>query len=331
LKPAVTQAGLPRTVCVITRDDNLSADRVVMELEGLGSPVLRFDLADIPGHVSLDACLDDGRWTGALSAHGRRTVALDDIGAILWWHPGSPRITAAGLSEAERQWAERETVAGLAGILTTLDCLHVNHPSNTRAAQLKVDALVQAARSGLRVPPTWVGNAPAGAANFASSSPHGAVCKSLVAPAIIDGGYRSFYTSCVAPGSIDESIAASGHQLQHAIVKECEVRLIVVGDGMFAARIDAHSESARADFRSDYEALAYAHIEIPETVRTGVTALMDHYGLVYAAIDLLVDPEQRWYLIDLNPAGQYDWLQAELPLPISAAMAHLLASGADPR
>ncbi|WP_406141682.1 hypothetical protein [Streptomyces sp. NBC_01089] len=42
----------------------------------------------------------------------------------------------------------------------------------------------------------------------------------------------------------------------------------------------------------------------------GVLALMSHSTLAYAAIDLLVGHDDRWYLIDLNPAGQYDWLQA---------------------
>lgn len=323
---ALPQTGRARPVCVVTENTDVAGDRIVLELAGLDAPVLRFDLADFPRHVTLDAALHDGAWTGTLHAHGR-TAALEDIGAILWWHPGKPRITATGLSPAQAQWVQKEATAGLVGVLASLACLHLNHPASTLSAQLKADALAHAARCGLRVPATWIGNTPGAARGFVSGGPSGTVCKSLVTPEIRDGNRRSsLYTSPVIPAQIDQSIAEGAHQLQHTVPKAYEVRLVVVGTDMFAARIDAHTDTARRDFRADYTALTYAHTDIPDTVRTGMTRLLDHYRLTYAAADLIVDPDGHWWFIDLNPAGHYDWLQKELPsLPISTAIARLLA------
>ncbi|MFF8789201.1 MvdC/MvdD family ATP grasp protein [Streptomyces sp. NPDC015125] len=317
-------AGQGHPVCLVTQDDNGTADRIVLELANLDVPVLRLDLADFPHHVRLDGMFDGDTWTGTLKNRGH-TVALEDIGAVLWWHPGTPRIASDGLSEAETTWIQRESAAGLVGVLAALNCVHVNHPAATRAAQLKAEVLAQAARCGLGVPATWIGNDPTGAGDFLSATPSGAVCKSLVSPALVDHrSYRSFHTSRVE--AVDDSIGLSAHQLQRAITKEFEVRLVVVGADMYAARIDAHSPAAQADFRSDYDALTYRHTCIPKAVRRGVTDLLDHYGLSFAAIDLLVDTSGRWWLIDLNPAGQYDWLQKELPdLAISAGIARMLA------
>jgi 8-oxo-dGTP pyrophosphatase MutT (NUDIX family) len=54
---------------------------------------------------------------------------------------------------------------------------------------------------------------------------------------------------------------------------------------------------------------------------------MAHYGLLYAALDLLVDKAGTWWLVDLNPGGQWGWLQQHLPdLDIAGAMARLLTS-----
>ncbi|WP_416969370.1 MvdC/MvdD family ATP grasp protein [Streptomyces sp. 4F14] len=322
---AFAQTGCARPVCVVTEPTNVTADRIVLALAELDTPVVRFDLADFPERVDLDAVLHERGWSGTLRAHGR-TVALEDIGAVLWWHPGKPRIVADGLSDAQAQWVQKETTAGMVGVLASLDCLHVNHPAATLAAQLKAHALVQAARCGLHVPATWIGNTPRQAAGFVSDSPSGAVCKSLVTPEILHGSHHSsFYTSPVQATQIDSSIAAGAHQLQHTVEKAHEIRLIVVGTEMYAARIDAHSDAARRDFRADYGALAYSHAEIPDPVRTGMGELMNACRLVYAAVDLIVDPDGRWWLVDLNPAGNYDWLQKELPgLPISAAIARLL-------
>ncbi|MCA1220056.1 MvdC/MvdD family ATP grasp protein [Streptomyces sp. 8L] len=324
--PTARRAGGPgRPVCLVTQDDNGPADRIVLELNKLDVPVLRFDLQDFPHHVRLNAVFDGTAWTGTLNNRGR-TVTLEDIGAVLWWHPGTPRISVDGLSEAETAWLQRESAAGLVGVLDALDCLHVNHPAATRAAQLKAEVLAQAARCGLHVPATWIGNDPVGANGFISATHSGTVCKSLVSPTLNENSThgQTFYTSRVE--AVDDSIALSAHQLQREITKDHEVRLVVVGTDMYAARIDAHSPAAQKDFRSDYESLTYRHTCIPETVRKGISALLGHYGLLFAAIDLLVDTTGRWWLIDLNPAGQYDWLQKELPgLMISAGLARMLA------
>ncbi|MGW6458366.1 MvdC/MvdD family ATP grasp protein, partial [Streptomyces sp. NPDC055078] len=92
LTPDAAPAEHLRPVLVITTTADLTADRVVLELDRLDVPVLRFDLADFPGRVSLDATVrDGGGWTGTLSTRGR-TVLLEQLAAILWWHPGRPRI-----------------------------------------------------------------------------------------------------------------------------------------------------------------------------------------------------------------------------------------------
>lgn len=322
---AQTDGGRDRPVCVITTDNDIAADRVVLALADLGVPVVRFDLAAFPINLNLDARLEDGRWTGTLHVRDH-TVVLEDVRAILWWHPGGPQVQP-GLTAAEERWSRDEASAGLVGVLSALDCLHLNHPARTWTSQLKADALAHAARLGLRVPRTWIGNSPAGARAFAGSSPGGVVGKSLVRPTIRDDDSRAFYTKPVTKERLDASVALTAHQLQDAAEKAFEVRLVVVDDEMFAVRIDAHSDAARADFRADYPALTYSRAEVPADVHKGVLRLMGHYGLLYAALDLVVDGENRWSLLDLNGAGQYDWLQAEVAdLDISGAIAQLLAS-----
>ncbi|WP_051847120.1 MvdC/MvdD family ATP grasp protein [Streptomyces sp. NRRL F-5053] len=324
----LTQTGRQRPVCVITQDTDIAADRLMLHLTELGTPVLRFDLADFPEHASLEATVARGRgWTGTLTVRGR-TIALEEIGAILWWHPGRSRITTSGLSAAEAQWLSTESAAGIVGVLAGLDCLHVNSPAATMAAQLKGSVLARAVACGLDVPATWIGNSLAAAVRFAEQ--RSMVCKALTVPAIdhADGSSSSLHTTPVTASALGPSLALGAHQFQEAITKQFEVRLIVVGAELLAARIDAHSDAARIDFRRDYGALTYAHVTVPDPVREGVLALMAHYGLSYAASDLLVDDDDRWWLVDLNPAGQYDWLQHVLPdLGISASLARLLTYG----
>ncbi|WP_436847778.1 trehalase-like domain-containing protein [Streptomyces avermitilis] len=74
-------------------------------------------------------------------------------------------------------------------------------------------------------------------------------------------------------------------------------------------------------------ALSYAPIDIPAFVRHDVFPLMEHLGLVYAACNLPIDHQDRWWLVDVNQAGQYAWSEEKLPQHrISTAIAEHLAS-----
>jgi 8-oxo-dGTP pyrophosphatase MutT (NUDIX family)/glutathione synthase/RimK-type ligase-like ATP-grasp enzyme len=322
---AFTQTG-PGPVCVVTTRQDITADRVLISLTAAGADVLRLDLADWPS-VRLDAtCAGAAGWTGTLTVSGR-TVRLEKITTVWWWHP-APAVVHAGRTPAEAEWVSREATAGLAGVLAALDCRHVNHPASTYAAQSKPDVLAQAARCGLRVPDSWIGNHPPGAQGFATQGAGGTVIKSISQPVVQESGRRStLFTRPVDPGQLDETVSITAHHLQHQVIKRFEVRLVVVGAKMLAARIDAHSPAARHDFRADYPSLTYSVADVPEEVRSGVRRLMAHYGLHYAALDLLVDETGTWWLVDLNPAGQWGWLQEHLPdLDIAGAMARLLTA-----
>ncbi|MEU4206026.1 MvdC/MvdD family ATP grasp protein [Streptomyces sp. NPDC026294] len=322
----VAQAGCARPVCVVARDDDASLNGVIEELHTRRAPVIRFDLANFPGRITLAAQLADGRIVGTLEADGRR-VRLEDIGAILWWHPSSPQVSPEGLDKHHAEWLSREAAAGLAGTLAALDCLHVNHPNFTDAAQNKPYALVQAAAARLRVPPTWIGNDGADARRAVDLFGP-AVCKSLVTPVIeAADGPQVLFTTSVEPGDLDESVAAAVHQFQQRINALYEVRLIMVHGLPFAARLTAPGHST--DFRAHYDELAYDYITVPNGVRYGAVRLMNCLHLEYAALDLLVDSHARWWLVDVNPAGQWGFVEGHLPeLAVSARLADVLA---DPR
>ena len=54
---------------------------------------------------------------------------------------------------------------------------------------------------------------------------------------------------------------------------------------------------------------------------------MSEMGLAYATVDFVITSEGRWVFLEANPGGNYGWLEASTELPISAALADLLAAG----
>lgn len=56
-------------------------------------------------------------------------------------------------------------------------------------------------------------------------------------------------------------------------------------------------------------------------------ALVRQWGLRFCAADFVVTPDERYYFVDLNPNGEWGWIEKETGLPIAAAVAELLAEG----
>ncbi|MFE9238012.1 hypothetical protein [Streptomyces sp. NPDC007007] len=111
-----------------------------MAPQGFGVRTVRFDLADLGRTVSVSARCDGGRWQGSLTVRSHVT-RLRDVRSVLWCHPTPPRVWVDGMTQAQTQWASQEVLAGLAGVLGTLDCLQVNHPSDIRRAQIKAGVI----------------------------------------------------------------------------------------------------------------------------------------------------------------------------------------------
>lgn len=315
-------------VLVLTGRNDITADLVVHELNGRSVPVARLDPSDFPTDMSLAASLHDLRWEGRIRTADGLDVDLATVRSVYYRRPGRPLLPAT-MSDAEREWALREAIHGLFGVLGSLDCLYVNHPSMNQAAEFKARQLAVAARCGLRFPSTLLTNDPDEARAFAKDVR--AVMKPLRDGFLVEHGARkAAYTTAVDDDEIDDSVRFTVHQLQAWIEKSHDVRLTVVGDRMFAVEIHSGSPAARVDFRADYDALTYRVTDAPAEVAAGVRAMMDRLGLVFAAIDFAVTVHGEWvFLGDVNPNGQWAWIEKHLPeLRIAAAIADVLERGA---
>lgn len=100
----------------------------------------------------------------------------------------------------------------------------------------------------------------------------------------------------------------------------------------FAVAIHAGSESSYVDWRSDYPALSYEVVELPAAVVGGLRAVMAELGLVYGALDLVVGSEDAGdgeivSFLEINPGGQYGFIEEATGVPITDSLVRLLARG----
>jgi glutathione synthase/RimK-type ligase-like ATP-grasp enzyme len=285
-------------------------------------PAFRFDTADFPGRVQLHAELDDGEWIGYLCRDGER-LGLADVRAVFLRRP-RPFEVPAHLTVAERWHAATECRYGLGGVLMSLPVPYVNHPSRSADAAYKPRQLRDLRACGLLTPPTLITNSSDAVRRFANR--HGTlVCKASAATALHTGTTAHVaYTRKVTDLDDLDGVDYAAHLFQPFIESEYAVRLTVIGQRFLAVRINAGSERAAVDWRSDYDSLSYEVIELPPSIVTGVSAYMKMSGLHYGAWDFLVQRDGTHVALEINPEGNYSWIEEETSLPISASIASFL-------
>jgi glutathione synthase/RimK-type ligase-like ATP-grasp enzyme len=185
----------------------------------------------------------------------------------------------------------------------------------------------------LRVPRTLVSNDPAAVSRFAQVSASGVVLKPFSTNLIYeDDTYKMGWTRKLSADDFADlrGIDVTAHLVQDWAPKCWECRVVVVGEDIFAVAIHAGSEASYVDWRSDYPALSYEVTELPAQVTAGLRAFMAELGLVYGAFDLAVGRDGGGEIVsflEINPGGQYGFLEAATGVPITESLIRLLAQG----
>lgn len=140
------------------------------------------------------------------------------------------------------------------------------------------------------------------------------------------------YTSAVEPGHLSadgDGIAATAHLFQERVRARHAVRLTVVDGRMFAASVTSTSAEPLLDWRAEQDRLEYEQVTVPGDVASGVRALTAALRLRFAALDFLVRPDGSWDCVDVNPNGQWAWIQEATGMPISGALADALTGAGE--
>jgi glutathione synthase/RimK-type ligase-like ATP-grasp enzyme len=113
---------------------------------------------------------------------------------------------------------------------------------------------------------------------------------------------------------------------QQYIPKVLDVRVTVVGDKCISVALHSqeNKESTIDCRRENMRHMRYSQIELPEPLAINLVALTRSYGLWFAAIDLALDETGEYWFLELNPAGQWAWLEQITGVPISEAIIHCL-------
>ncbi|MGW1958118.1 ATP-grasp ribosomal peptide maturase [Streptomyces sp. NPDC001920] len=305
------------TVLILTNEEDVTADMVVVHLNASGVPVVRLDPADLTGGVALSGEYVHGAFRGHLSASGR-LVGIGGLRSVWVRRPG----TAATRGATPSAWLTEEAGQALYGMLRGCDARWMNHPDAARRARYKPWQLRLAQRCGLPVPATLITTFPQAAREFAARYPDLVV--KPVSGAHPQDPPRAVPTSRVDPDTDFSAVAFGPTLLQRRVAKRADIRLTVVGERLLAARKPAGTDG-EVDVRFAESEVPWAPVEVAPRVAEAVLAYLRDAELAYGAFDFVEDADGTWWFLECNQSGQFGFVEVDTGQPIARTIAEWLA------
>lgn len=258
---------------------------------------------------------------------------LSGFDTVLFRKYASPQLPA-GLHPADRAIAQREFRYFTEGCFACVapNAFWVN-PWLSLFTGGKVAQLMAAAEIGLSTPSTLISCDPERIREFAKSAPAGLIFKSF-APAVwqdATGASAAAMTAELTPAVLDDDAALSSAPAiyQHRIEKAHELRVTMFGTfGIFVKLESQSNEHSRLDWRMGGSDLPIEPVPADEGLRSACARLMARLGLSFGCVDCIVDKTGRVVFLEINPAGQFLWMEELNPdVRLLAPFCEFLAGG----
>ena len=203
----------------------------------------------------------------------------------------------------------------------------VNHPSCNTTASRKLEQLTTAVKLGFTVPDTLVTQEPDKLRSFFELHQGKVIVKPLSTGYIERTGEANdslIYTNRLNERHLDnlDDLSLCPTFFQQFIQKHFDVRITVMDSDVHAVTLQATDRPGeqRCDIRrNNMSDVTYRVIQLPENINVRIQRLVAHYKLRFAAIDMAISTSGEWYFFEVNPNGQWAWLDMCAGMNISAS------------
>jgi hypothetical protein len=238
---------------------------------------------------------------------------------VVWMRRPSYPVLPDDLDPADRPVAERELGEYVRGLwhLMAPEAAWVNPLESRGRESSKAVQLREAARVGLTIPPTLMSNDPGHIRRFLERFGGRGVYKPFY-PARWDGDETSALLLATEV-SVDDLPEPRVLQwtpgiFQPHLPKSHELRVTWMGSHLVTARLGSQeTDMGRVDWRAAQPELPVSPAMLPAEVEAACSRLMDRLGLVFGCFDFIVTPEGEHVFLEVNPMGQFLWVEEANP------------------
>jgi len=320
-------------VLIVTDSREPNVAKVIEHLDAARNRYVRVDVDNFLRDSRVTFKETKGVCSWVLRVNGE-DVSDKDVCSV--WHrrPPSPKASES-VHPLYREFVENETAKFLWDLWTSLDAdlFWMNHPRTTRLLEFnKLYQMKIASGVGLLTPETLVTNDPGTAMSFITTH-GGSVAMKIFGGSVIqdeEGETLTVLTHRVSGRRAKQwlsGIECGPVMLQEYIEKQLELRVTMVGDRIFSCAIHSQdSQRTKDDWRRyDFDKVKHEIYRLPRLIEKKLRLFMRRSGITFGAIDLVLEPSGRYVFLEVNPNGQWGWIEHLTGMPISQCIAETLA------
>lgn len=312
-------------ILIVTNKSDITTDLVVRELRRRRVDFFRFNTEEFPtaARVHYSPTIDGVE--GILSTSSG-SYNLGEVTGVLYRRPGEPDTSHVIRDAAS--FADREAVSTLEGLWECMQGVWISRPSSIRKAEHKPLQIQVAKQLGFLVPATLVTNDLERLQLFRNNRDE------IIAKSVSHGRIQSdHYHAAVFAVKLDNSeqvtrneVAATPSIYQGFIHKKADYRVTIIGRSVFVARIDSlqHPDAVVDWRRAGSGKLTITPAKLPDSIIKSCFQMVRAFDLKFSSIDLIENQDSNFAFLDLNPNGQWGWLQLKTGESYAAAFVNEL-------
>lgn len=303
-------------ILIITHKEDFTVDYIVNKLNQKKIKYIRLNCEDI---FKKDFFIDN--------SFGFSVGSINSFKSVWFRRTKLPVFNKITVSEQEFLLHEYESF--LKNILNIIDCdKWLSIPENIYRAENKLLQLKYAKSIGFNIPKTLITTNPSLIREFYYENKKKIILKPFYNSKLFDDNKtKVLFTNLVKEEDI---INLENHEItpvifQEYIEKDIEYRITIVDNEIFIASVNSQDNiKTKIDWRR--ENLKFSKNELPLNIKIKCLDLVKKLGLKFGAIDMIKDINNQYYFIEINPNGQWVWIETDTGLKISDSIIKYLCN-----
>ena len=322
-----------QTILVLTNSkDGEHSSVVIDKLIKANEKVFRFDTDKLQsGNTKIRFTTEANSFNFELRNDSGQ-VNSNEIKSV--WYRRPNKYTLDITDVVQRKFAKEETLNALEGMwLSLTNAFWLSNLSSIEKARRKILQLSLAQEIGFHTPRTIVSNDPEEIRHFFETCNRRMIFKTIK-QSFLDYGDHGFNipTTLVTPALMENIglVQQSPCLFQECINKKYELRVTIVGNKLFPVCIESQArQETSVDWRNPQfiNELSYSLVKLPDNIQEMCLKMMHVLGLSFGAFDFAVDDRGEFIFFEINPNGQWYWIEKQTNACISDAIVGILAKG----
>lgn len=312
-------------ILIISHCTAFETDFVIDILRKRQVSFVRLNLDLFPTFTSSSLSINQNGLTSGNIQRQQNLVDLSEV-KVAWLHNHLQVGINPELDDLNKLVAQKESFAFLEGLFDIHNWKWVNEPRAGLKASNKIYQMYMAGKVGFSQPDTIISNNPTDVISFFDKHNGNVIIKDLNTHAIENGQeILASFTQQIQRSDLDaDSIRIAPVFMQEKIPKKYELRITIVNNQVFTARIIDEDNEHGLDYRSAFDSVRIEPHTLDLTLEKQCLDLTRSLNIKYGCVDMIIKPNGEPIFLEINTNGAWVWVEDATNYKISDCIANML-------